>query len=99
VACWIQWNRTNPWLRLEGTCLRGASQFHLPARSSSGSKCQKYHDESGLTYGKIYRLAELRDPSTPFFHSFKSYDAIAVIIAGAAFARFPEEGTGNANCF
>jgi len=38
----------------------------------------KYHDDSGLTYGKIYLLGELRDPLDPSFHNFKLYYLVAM---------------------
>ena len=38
----------------------------------------KHHDDSGLTYGKIYLLGELRDPLDPSFRPFKSYYFVAM---------------------
>ena len=50
----------------------------LPYPFLQGLDMLKHHDDSGLTYGKIYLLGELRDPYDPNFHSFKSYYAVAM---------------------
>lgn len=50
----------------------------LPYPFLQGLDMMKYHDDSGLTYGKIYLLGELRDPYDSRFHSFKSYYAVAM---------------------
>ena len=50
----------------------------VPQPFLQGLDMLKHHDDSGLTYGKIYLLGELRDPLDPKFRSFKSYYAVAV---------------------
>jgi 4-amino-4-deoxy-L-arabinose transferase-like glycosyltransferase len=50
----------------------------LPYPFLQGLDMLKYHDDSGLTYGKIYLLGKMRDPYDPHFHSFKSYYAVAM---------------------
>lgn len=51
----------------------------LPYPFLQGFDMLKYHDDSGLTYGKIYLLGEMRDPFDPNFHNFKSYYAVALL--------------------
>jgi hypothetical protein len=50
----------------------------VPYPFLQGLDMLKYHDDSGLTYGKIYLLGEMRDPFDPNFHNFKSYYAVAM---------------------
>jgi len=51
----------------------------VPYPFLQGLDMLKYHDDSGLTYGKIYLLGEMRDPFDPNFHNFKSYYAVAML--------------------
>ncbi len=50
----------------------------LPYAFLQGLDMLQYHDDSGLTYGKIYLLGEMRDPFDPNFRNFKSYYAVAM---------------------
>ena len=50
----------------------------VPYPFLQGLDMLNYHDDSGLTYGKIYLLGELRDPFDPSFRNFKSYYAVAM---------------------
>jgi Dolichyl-phosphate-mannose-protein mannosyltransferase len=69
---------SEPFVRLQEVRVLRSLPVPLPYPFLQGLDMLKYHDESGLTYGKIYLLGELRDPSTPSFRSFKSYYAIAM---------------------
>jgi hypothetical protein len=69
---------SEPFLQLQKVPVLRSLPVPLPYPFLQGIDMLKYHDESGLTYGKIYLLGELRDPSAPSFHSFKSYYAIAM---------------------
>src|SRR5690348_1068403 len=51
----------------------------VPYSFLQGLDMLKYHDDSGLTYGKIYLLGELRDPLDPSFHNFKLYYLVAIL--------------------
>src|ERR1051326_5576332 len=51
----------------------------VPYPFLQGLDMLKYHDDSGLTYGKIYLLGELRDPLDPSFHNFKLYYVVAIL--------------------
>ncbi len=51
----------------------------LPYAYLQGLDMLRYHDNSGLTYGKIYLFGELRDPFDPNFHNFKAYYATAMM--------------------
>ena len=51
----------------------------VPYPFLQGLDMMKYHDDSGLTYGKIYLLGELRDPLDPSFHNFKLYYVVAML--------------------
>ena len=50
----------------------------VPYPFLQGLDMLKHDDDSGLTYGKIYLLGELRDPLDAGFRSFKSYYAVAI---------------------
>jgi Dolichyl-phosphate-mannose-protein mannosyltransferase len=50
----------------------------VPYPFLEGLDMLKYHDDSGLTYGKIYLLGELRNPMDAGFRSFKSYYVVAM---------------------
>jgi Dolichyl-phosphate-mannose-protein mannosyltransferase len=63
---------SEPFLQLQKVPVLRSFPVPLPYPFLQGLDMLKYHDESGLTYGKIYLLGELRDPSDPSFHSFKS---------------------------
>jgi hypothetical protein len=69
---------SEPFAQLQKLPVLRSLPVPLPYPFLQGLDMLKYHDESGLTYGKIYLLGELRDPSTPSFRSFKSYYAIAM---------------------
>lgn len=69
---------SEPFVQLQEVPVLRGLPVPLPYAFLQGLDMLKYHDDSGLTYGKIYLLGELRDPSTPSFHSFKSYYAIAM---------------------
>ena len=49
----------------------------LPYPFLQGLDMMKQDEETGLTFGYIYLLGELRNPASPSFHSFKSYYAVA----------------------
>jgi Dolichyl-phosphate-mannose-protein mannosyltransferase len=65
-------------VRLQKVPVLRSLPLPLPYPFLQGLDMMKYHDDSGLTYGKIYLLGELRDPYDPQFHSFKSYYAVAM---------------------
>jgi hypothetical protein len=69
---------SQPFVQLQKVPVLRSLPVPLPYPFLQGLDMLQYHDESGLTYGKIYLLGELRDPSAPSFHSFKSYYAIAM---------------------
>ncbi len=65
-------------VRLQGVPVLRRLPLPVPYPFLQGLDMLKYHDDSGLTYGKIYLLGELRDPYDPDFHGFKSYYAVAM---------------------
>lgn len=65
-------------VRLQGLPLVRDIPLPLPYSYLQGLDMMKYHDDSGLTYGKIYLLGEMRDPFDPHFHNFKSYYLVAM---------------------
>ena len=64
--------------RLQHIPLLRSLPIPLPYAFLQGLDMLRHHDDTGLTYGKIYLLGELRDPLDPNFHSFKSYYAVAL---------------------
>jgi hypothetical protein len=64
--------------RLQAVPVLSSIPLPLPYPFLQGLDMLKYHDDSGLTYGKIYLRGELRDPLDPNFHNFKSYYAVAI---------------------
>jgi hypothetical protein len=65
-------------VRLQRAPLLRSLPVPLPYPFLQGLDMLKYHDDSGLTYGKIYLLGQLADPYDPHFHGFKSYYAVAM---------------------
>ena len=68
---------SNSLVRLQMLPVLRSLPVPFPYAFLQGLDMLKYHDDSGLTYGKIYLLGELRDPFNPNFHNFKSYYAVA----------------------
>lgn len=66
-------------IRLQGLTGAGSVLVPLPYPYLQGLDMLKYDDDSGLTYGKIYLLGEMRDPFDHNFHNFKSYYAVAML--------------------
>lgn len=50
----------------------------LPYPFLQGLDMTKYSEEIGRTFGYVYLLGQLRDPSSPTFHGFKSYYAVVL---------------------
>ncbi len=67
-----------PFVSLQHVPVLRSLPLPLPYSFLQGLDMMKHDDDSGLTYGKIYLLGELRDPYNPQFHSFKSYYAAAM---------------------
>lgn len=63
--------------RLQQTPLLRHLAVPLPYPFLQGLDMMKQDEETGGTFGYVYLLSELRDPSSPSFHSFKSYYTVA----------------------
>ncbi len=62
--------------RLQQTPVLRHVAVPLPYPFLQGLDLMKRDEETGLTFGYIYLLGELRNPASPTFHSFKSYYAV-----------------------
>ncbi len=60
----------------------------VPYPFLEGLDMLQYHDDSGLTYGKIYLLGNMRDPFDPNFQNFKSYYAVAMLFKKQLLCRY-----------
>jgi len=69
---------SQPLIRLQKTPVLRSLPVPLPYAYLQGLDMLEHHDDTGLTYGKIYLLGELRDPFDPSFSNFKSYYAVAL---------------------
>lgn len=69
---------SQPFVRLQKMPIVRDLPVPLPYPFLQGLDMLKYDDDSGLTYGKIYLLGELRDPLDPSFHNFKLYYVVAM---------------------
>ncbi len=63
--------------RLQQMPLLGHMAVPLPYPYLQGLDFMKRDEEAGQTFGNIYLLGELRDPSSPTFRPFKSYYLVA----------------------
>lgn len=64
--------------RLQTTPLLARVAVPFPYPFLQGLDMMKRSEETGRTFGDIYLLGELRDPSSPDFRGFKSYYAVAL---------------------
>ncbi len=62
--------------RLQQTPVLRRVAVPVPYPFLQGLDLMKRDEETGLTFGYIYLLGELRNPASPTFHSFKSYYAV-----------------------
>jgi len=69
---------SSSFVQLQEVPLLRSIPLPLPYPFLQGLDMLKYHDDSGLTYGKIYLLGKLGNPYDPQFHGFKSYYAVAM---------------------
>jgi Dolichyl-phosphate-mannose-protein mannosyltransferase len=66
-------------MRLQAVPVLRSVPLPLPYPFLQGFDMLKHNDSLGLTYGKIYLLGELRDPSDPNIQGFRTYYAVVML--------------------